>query len=264
MAESMDLLPVEAARPLAPWLGGKRNLAQAVCRVLEKIPHRLYAEPFIGMGGVFFRRELRPKGEVVNDINRDVVTLFRILQRHLTPFTETIRWQLASRAEFERLARTDPDTLTDLERAARFLYLQRLTFGGKVVGRSFGAVYQGPARFDVTKLMPMLEEVHDRLAGVVIECLPYPDFIERYDPPYWGNETDYGAGVFARADFARLAERLATLKAGFVMSLNDRKEVRETFGAFILKTVRTTYTVGGGKGKPVSEVLISNVKSALK
>ena len=83
---------------------------------------------------------------------------------------ETLKFQITSRAEFERLAAAD--TLTDLERAARFLYLQRLGFGGKVAGRSFGVDSSGPSRFDVTRLGPVLEEIHSRLAGVVIECLP--------------------------------------------------------------------------------------------
>jgi DNA adenine methylase len=63
---------------------------------------------------------------------------------------ETLKFQTASRAEFERLAASNPETLRDLERAGRFLYLQRLAFGGKVAGRSFGVDTNGPSRFDVT------------------------------------------------------------------------------------------------------------------
>jgi DNA adenine methylase len=51
---------------------------------------------------------------------------------------ETLKFQITSRREFERLAACNPDTPTDLERAGRFLYLQRLSFGGKVAGRNFG------------------------------------------------------------------------------------------------------------------------------
>src|SRR3546814_12764609 len=92
-----------------------------------------------------------------------------------------LRWQLSSRSEFDRLMRMDPYTLTDLERAARFLYLQRLTFGGKVDGRNFGVSRTTSSRFDVTKLVPILEDVHERLASVVIERLPFDVFMRRYD-----------------------------------------------------------------------------------
>ena len=120
--------------------------------------------------------------EVINDISRDVATLFRILQRHYPQFLETLKFQLTSRREFERLAACDPSTLTDLERAARFLYLQRLAFGGKVAGRNFGVDVASSAGFNVTKLGPLLEAIHERLSGVTIECLPWRDFIDRYGP----------------------------------------------------------------------------------
>jgi site-specific DNA-adenine methylase len=76
--------------------------------------------------------------EVINDISADVVNLFRLLQRHFQQLLDVLKWQVCSRAEFERLMAVDPATLTDLERAVRFLYLQRTAFGGKVTGRNFG------------------------------------------------------------------------------------------------------------------------------
>lgn len=195
----MSLSPVIPVNPVAPWLGGKRNLAKRIVRILEDIPHQVYAEPFVGMGGVFLRRTSRPRTEVINDFSRDVANLFRILQRHYPQFLETLRFQLTTRAEFNRLVATDPETLTDLERTARFLYLQRTAFGGKVSGRTFGVSKDRPARFNLTTLEPDLEELHSRLSGVVIECLDYSAFIDRYDgpnalfyldPPYRGSEND--------------------------------------------------------------------------
>ena len=252
----------------APYLGGKRNLARRVIARIEAIPHRTYAEPFVGMGGIFLRRDRPAPAEVVNDLSRDVANLFRILQRHYVQLMDTLRWQLTSRAEWDRLNRAAPDTLTDLERAARFLYLQRLAFGGKVAGRNFGVDPRTPARFDVNKLGPQLEAIHERLAGVVIECLPYGEFLARYDrpetlfyldPPYFGCEGDYGAGMFSREDFARLAEILRGLRGRFLLSLNDHPEVRETFAGFEIEAVPVTYTVGakdgGGAGR--RELLIS-------
>ena len=140
---------VHPVKPVAPYIGGKRNLARRLITRIEAVPHVCYAEPFVGMGGVFLRRRQAPKAEVINDYSRDVATLFRVLQRHYVAFVEMIRYQLSTRAEFERLVATDPATLTDLERAARFLYLQRLAFGGKVSGRNFGVTPDRSARFDV-------------------------------------------------------------------------------------------------------------------
>lgn len=223
------------------------------------------------MGGVFFRRTARPQAEVINDWSMDVACFFRILQRHYIAFLDMLRFQLTSRAGFEELLRTDPTTLTDLQRAARFLYLQRASFGGKVVGRTFGVAPQNAARFDVTKLGPLLEAVHERLAGTVIERLPWADFIRRYDragtlfyldPPYYGCERDYGddagAPLFARSEFETMATILHGLKGRFILSLNDHPDVRAIFSGFTIDGVETTYSLGGmDKPKRAKEVIIS-------
>lgn len=256
---------VEAIRPPAPYQGGKRRLATRIVGLIEAVPHSIYAEPFVGMGGVFFRRRAAAHCEVINDASRDVATFFRVLQRHYTPFLEMLRFQLSGRAEFERLVSTPPDTLTDLERAARFLYLQRVGWGGKVTGRSFGPVYAGSARFNLLRVAPLLEDVHSRLAGVIIECLPWQRFLRQYDregtlfyldPPYWGCEHDYGAG-FDRQDFAALAAALREIRGQFILSINDTPEVREIFAAFDQQPVDVQWTLGGGAGKRVGELIIT-------
>lgn len=257
---------------MASYLGGKRNLARRVIERLAAVPHATYAEAFVGMGGVFLRRPFRARSEVINDISQDVTTLFRVLQRHYTAFLDMMRFQLTSRAEFERLSAENPETLTDLERAARFLYLQRTAFGGKVEGRNFGVALDGrPARFDVTKLGGLLEAVHERLAGVVIERLSWADFITRYDrpatlfyldPPYYGHETDYGTGVFGPSDFGRMAARLASIEGRFLLSLNDHPEVWRIFRGFQIEVVETVYTAAAAGAVKAKEVLISNTQRA--
>jgi DNA adenine methylase len=266
--------PVSPLAGAAPYQGGKRNLAKRLVARIEAVPHRTYAEAFVGMGGVFFRRRLAAPSEVINDRSRDVATFFRVLQRHYVALLDMMRWQLTTRAEFERLAATDPDTLTDLERAARFYYLQRTAYGGKVTGRTFGVAPATAGRFDITKLVPQLEELHTRLSGVVIECLPFDEFLRRYDraetlfyldPPYYGCESDYGRALFTRDDFARLAEQLAGLQGRFLLSLNDRPEVREIFDTFAIEAVGTTYTIANATrgAAAVGEVIISNAERAV-
>lgn len=262
----IEMGEVAPVRPLAGYIGGKKQLARQVIEVIEKHPHQLYGEAFVGMGGVFLRRRAAPKTEVINDLNQDIATFFRILQRHYQAFMDMLKWQLSSRAEFDRLCSQDAATLTDLERAARFLYLQRLTFGGKVAGRSFGMSTTGPARFNIARLAPMLEEAHERLAGVWIECLPWRDFLARWDragtlfyldPPYWGTEHFYGRGMFARADHEALAEALKALKGRFVLTINDVPEIRRIYRWARLRRVELSYTAGGGENlKPARELII--------
>ena len=134
------LVPVEPVRPLAPYIGGKRQLAKRLVSLINSIEHRTYAEVFVGMGGVFLRRDQKPKAEIINDWSEDVATFFRVVQHHYVAFLDMLRWQITSRAGFEKLLAMEPSSLTDLQRSARFLYLQRLAFGGKVRGKTFGVV----------------------------------------------------------------------------------------------------------------------------
>lgn len=263
--ENPYIRPVE---PVAPWLGGKSRLANTIISWINTVEHVCYAEPFVGMGGVFLRRTRRVRAEVINDYNREVSNLFRILQRHYVPFVEMLRWNLTTRDDWQILHRTPADTLTDLQRAARFLYLLKTSFGGKVTGQSFGVDTTGSGRFDVTEVVPALEELHGRLRGVTIECLNYSDFIERYDrphtlfyldPPYYGCEKDYGKNLFEREDFERMAAQLAGISGKFILSLNDTPEVREIFKAFTLFEIKTVYTIG--EAKNAAELLIHNLPS---
>jgi DNA adenine methylase len=106
----------------------------------------------------------------------------------------------------------------------------------------------------------------ERLAGVVIKNLDWLAFIDRYDrpgtlfyldPPYYGNENDYGEGRFARSDFEVMAARLATLKGRFILSINDRPETRAVFAGFVVDPVQLSYSVSGGKGTKACELIIT-------
>jgi DNA adenine methylase len=259
---------VEPISTLAPYIGGKNLLHKRITACIEAVPHNIYAEPFVGMGGIFFKRRFKPKAEIVNDINSDIATLFRVLQHHYVPFLDMLRYQLTSREHFRRLCAANPDSMTDMHRAARFLYIQRVSFGGRVDRRSFGVNPTAPGRFDLTKLQPLLEEVSDRLSGVVIENLPYARFIGLYDrpetlfyldPPYWGTEDAYGRMVFSKDDFEQLATILGGIKGSFILSINDVPQIREIFGQFHQSEVETRYsTAGGEKGRKVGELVISN------
>lgn len=259
---------VAAITPPAAYVGGKRNLASRLITAISDIPHDCYAEPFFGMGGVFLRRTHAAKSEIINDGSRDVITFFRVLQRHYSQFIDVLKFYVASRVTFEEMLKRDTETLTDLERATRFFYLQRLSFGGKVTGRSFAGHSSSGSRFRYHKIEEELEALHTRLADVIVECLPYGKFIQRYDtpgtlfyidPPYWGTEHYYGQELFARGDFERLAHILGGIKGRFVLSINDRVETRRTFSSFSIKKVKTKYSLASNRnGQMAGELIVSN------
>lgn len=118
-----------------PWQGGKSQMAGQLSGYINAIDHLCYVEPFMGAAHVFFAKE-PAKVEVLNDINRDISNLFRILQNHLEEFLKQFKWILCSRDEFNRLNNQNGESLTDIQRAARFYYLQKLCFGGKATQKT--------------------------------------------------------------------------------------------------------------------------------
>lgn len=257
--------PVGEADPPAPWMGGKRNLARRICAILAATPHVAYCEPFVGMGGVFLRRRMRPVVEIINDRSGEVVNLFRVLQRFPDALLRELRWRPAAETEFYRLKATDPAGLLDIERAGRLLYLQTLAFGGRASRQNFGRSNQDAHTFDLARLEPRIRRLHDRLASVVIDNLDWADCIQRYDrettlfyldPPYWGCEDDYGPEMFSRRDFARLADALRQARGRFLLSINDRPEVREMFAWAEIEPVGVTYTIAKTSADVAPELLI--------
>ena len=260
-----------AAEPLASWKGGKRLLARRIIERIEAIPHSCYAEPFAGMGGVFLRRRARARSEILNDRNADIANLFRVLREHPDELARQFRWAVAARREFARLLQVPPGTLTDIQRAARFAYLQSLSFGGlpahEATPGQLNMDAHGRSRMRGPRMLRLIEAAHARLQGVHVECLDWDAFMRRYDrpftlfyldPPYWGHENDYGKGIFERADYARMAGILGGIEGRFLLSLNDRPEVRELFGAFRIEPVRTTYTLDARHARRAGELLVSN------
>ncbi|MEM8554014.1 MAG: DNA adenine methylase [Pseudomonadota bacterium] len=257
---------VEPALPVAPWVGGKRILSKLIIPILEGQPHTTYVEPFVGMGGVFLRRAHRPKAEVINDLNGEIANLFRILQRHYPQLLDVMRFQIASRRDFERLRATDPSTLTDLERAVRFLYLQRLSFGGQP-GGVFGVATDRPARFSLSKLEPLLQAAHERLDSVVIECLDCSEVLRRYDrpatlfyldPPYIGSENDYGRDLFSPEQFEELVDQLRKVDGRFLLSINACETSNRLCAGFEIKETEVTYSVSKGSTTRAKELLVAN------
>ncbi|KOQ70509.1 DNA adenine methylase [Stenotrophomonas maltophilia] len=241
--------------PIVPWPGGKRRLIK---HLYPHFPaHETYVEAFAGGAAALLMRPRPAPLEVLNDINSDLVCLYRCIRHHLDEFVRMFRWSLVSRQMYEWAHMERPETLTDIQRAARFYYLQKLSFGGKVEGQTFGVVAAGSGpRLNLLRIEEELSAVHLRLANVVIEHLPWRDCIARYDrpgtlfyldPPYWQTE---GYGVdFPWGEYERLSETLRGLQGKAVVSINDHPDIRRVFEGFDLVPLQIGYTVGGNQGR---------------
>jgi len=250
--------------PIIPWIGGKRRLAKHILPIFPA--HTCYVEPFAGAAALYFMKE-QAKVEVLNDVNGDLVNLYRVVKHHLDEFIRQFRWALTSREMYKWLQITPEETLTDVQRAARFFYLQKNAFGGKVSGQSLGTATTSPPRLNLLRLEEDLSQAHLRLSQTFIEHLDWTACIIKYDrphtlfycdPPYYGTE---GYGVdFGIEQYTRMAELARAIKGKMVISVNDIPEMREAFAGLHMESLAINYTVGGAgraKGK-AAELVIRN------
>ena len=248
-----------------PYFGGKNRLAKTI---INKFPaHGCYVEVFAGGAHVFFSKE-PSRAEVINDLDRDLVTLYRVIKHHPEELHRQFKYSLIARDEFSRKKEENPDTLTDIQRAARYLYLQKTAFGGRCTGQTFGTCTTGKQRLNILNLESTLEAAWERLARVTIECMDYKELIKRYDrthtlffldPPYY--EIPKYKHNFVDQDFHDLAAQLASIKGRFLMTINDHPEVRRIFTGFNIEEVTLKYsaaTTKSSRAKTRTELIITN------
>src|SRR5216684_6387142 len=160
------------------YIGGKRRIAKHLVSLIPD--HTTYVEPFAGGAQVFFHKP-RSKVEVLNDLDEEIVNFLRVCQRHPQELSRILRWQPASRRSFDWHEQQPPAVLTDVERAARFFYLQKNTWGGKRMRRNFHFSIAKPPSYTPSSLSKRLVEVAERLDDVQIEALPYQTVLSHYD-----------------------------------------------------------------------------------
>lgn len=245
-----------------PYIGGKNRLATKIISMLPE--HTTYVEAFAGGAQVFFHKP--PSNvEVLNDLDFDIVNFFRVCQWHYEELVRYLRFCLVSRRLHELHLKTDPATLTDIQRAGRFFYLQKNSWGGLILKQKFHYGVSQPSNYNPERIPEIIEDAHRRLQRVQIESLPYGQVLEKYDrpetffyldPPYW--ERKLYKFNFSQTDFQELEARLRALKGRFILSLDDRHEVRDLFAAFQMQTVDLAYTAKRDTSGRHRELLITN------
>ena len=244
------------------WVGGKNNLKK---RILEHFPEQYgrYIEVFGGAGWVLFAKEKKQgEMEVYNDLNGNLVNLFRCIKYHPEAVQQELVWTLHSREMFfNSLSQLNTDGMTDIQKAARFLYVIKNSFGS--TGETFATCPR-----DLSNTIEYLTRVSDRLKGVVIENKHYSKILKTYDrtdalfyldPPYVGTENYYEAN-FTPDEHAALAVLLHQLKGKFVLSYNDCPLIRELYCDYNIDAFSRKESLSGtGKNKSdFKELIIKN------
>jgi DNA adenine methylase len=255
------------------WVGGKSRLRKPILAMLPS--HTCYVEPFAGAAWVLFAKPPSDV-EVLNDLDQELVTFFRVVKEKPEQLIESFEWELVSRAEFERLADLDPTQLTDVQRAHRFYYLIMAGWGGELDYPRFQTSItdggHGNRLIGALKtLRERLQPIHDRLRTVIIENLDWRECIDRYDrlatvmyvdPPYPGNGCNYAHNMRDWNDHQLLAERLKTAKCKWILSSYDIPEMRELYAGHYITTVQSSSGMkvkkNGAERVVNKEILVSN------
>ena len=218
------------------WIGGKKALRKAICEQFPQSDIRKYVEVFGGAGWILFHKEKHAELEVYNDINSNLVNLFKCVKYHPNAIKEELENTLNSREIYENFKDLYKNTaLTDIQRAAKYFYMIKASFGSKVT--SFGAKSRDISNTDY------LKTVKDRLSRVVIENKSFEALIKQYDrphtlfycdPPYYGTEKYYDTGLtpFDKHMHEKLAEVLRSIKGKVVVSYNNDDYIKELYKDF--------------------------------
>ena len=246
-----------------PWVGGKKLLRK---EIVKRFPEKMdrYIEVFGGAAWVLFYKPQYAKEEIYNDINSELVNLFRYVKYHCGAVTEELNYLLNARETFLYFRENKQlQFMTELQRAARFYYLIRTSYGAKIT--SYGGNYRN------VSILKDMEAIQQRLSKVVIENKNFVDIFKQYDkegalfycdPPYYKTEKMYDTGefVFDQQQHILLRDMLANIKGKFVLSYHDDMFIRQLYRDFKIEEIQRSNNLGVilGKNKTYQELIIRN------
>ena len=242
-------------------VGGKSKLRKTI---IEMIPeHTCYIELFFGAGWVYFGKE-NSKIEVINDIDKELINLFRTIKYHAPEVERLLEYEFSGRDIFDEYKNCTLEHMTEIHRAIRFLYLITQSFAGKGNNYGYGTTTKpGQQIFYKETLL----EWRNRLKNTYVENLSFEKIIDKYDrehsfffcdPPYI-ETCGYGV-IFAEEEHRLLANKLREIKGKFLLTINDHPLARELYKEFNIKEVEVNYSLSReikARGK-YKELIITN------
>lgn len=222
-----------------------------------------YSEPFFGAGWIYFGKE-KSQVEVVNDIDGELINLFKMIKYHNLEIERLLQYELSSRESFYNYKEANINNLTEIQRAIRFIYLISQSFASRGGVYGYGTTTRpSPQIFNISNL----NELKERLRNTYIENLSFEKIFEKYDreytvffcdPPYYSTE-GYGF-EFGKKEHEKLKNTLDNIKGKFVLTLNDHPEVREWYKGYNIEEVEVMYSVAKESlgRKNYKELIITN------
>ena len=265
--------------PIVKWVGGKRQLMFELLKNMPKSYNR-YFEPFIGGGALFF--ELQPENAYISDMNEELINLYSVVRDNVYELISDLNKHEISKEyflEIRNLDRTDEyKNLSNVQRASRFIYLNRTCFNGLYRVNSQGQFnvpfgnYKNPRIVDENNLLNCSE----LLKNTEIKCADFSEILTKvkkgdfvyFDPPYvplnetssFTSYTKDGFDMDMQFKLREVCDELDSMGVMFMLSNSDTKFVNELYSHHEIKKVFASRAVNAnaeGRGK-ITEVLVRN------
>lgn len=269
--------------PFVKWVGGKRQLLTDIKEVMPPATtFDTYFEPFIGGGALFF--DLEPTNAVINDYNQELINVYLSIKDDINTLVEDLKTHENTPEYFYRIRLLDRepqfDELTNVQKASRFIYLNKTCYNGLYRVNSAGQFNSPFGRYANPNIVnePTLRAVSAYLnkSDIVILNTDYSEVFDMadnnsfvyIDPPYHplsqtSNFTGYVAGGWAEKDQIRLKEACDSLNAKgvkFLLSNSSSHFIKELYRDYEIITVGAKRPINSDASQRghVDEFLIKN------
>lgn len=268
--------------PVVKWVGGKRQLLDSIkCLLPKKIP--TYCEPFLGGGAVLF--SIQPKNAIVNDLNSDLITVYRVIKSNVDELIESLKQHENTQAYFYKIRDLDRDkpaylNLTDIEKASRLIFLNKTCYNGLFRVNQAGEFNSPFGHYKNPNIVnePVLRAVskyfnnnnitfHNEDFSGVLTDLKKGDFVY-LDPPYdpvsdTASFTGYNKGGFDRSEQIRLkncCDDLTKKGINFMLSNSATDFIKELYDSYSISIVQAKRIINADANKRgnIDEVIIRN------
>ncbi len=265
------------AAPFIKWAGGKRKLIPDFAPYFPPMQQiERYFEPFLGGGAVFFH--LQHPCSFLSDSNEDLIEVYQVVKNKVEDLIQALQKHRNEEAYYYQVRSQNPETLSSVERAARFIFLNKTCYNGLYRVNSSGQFnvpfgrYKSPLICDpfglrAANLALQRAEIVAADFEAALANAEHHDFVY-CDPPYHplsetSSFTAYTAGKFGISDQERLARVYRDLdrRGCYVMLSNsDMPLIRELYADFRIIEVQAPRAISSkadGRGK-ITELLIIN------
>lgn len=285
LLEDVARIISEKPKPFVKWVGGKRQLLRQFRLMNLYPPERFnpetgrYFEPFVGGGAVFF--DLLPEKGFLSDLNKELVTTYNVIKNDVGNLMKSLKKHKTDKEYFLKIRAQEPNTLSDIDVASRFIYLNRTCFNGMYRVNKGGGFnvpygkYTNPLICDENNLTKVSKALH----GIEIKHQDYKEVLKKakmgdfvyFDSPYYpisktASFTSYTSESFLEKEQIELRDTFLELnKRGcFVMLSNsDTPFINKIYSGYKgvrinkVEAGRAINSKGTGRGK-ITEVLVTN------